>query len=71
MKQERNYNSIFSYAFVGALLFVASFAYVAVYYSNIVKFQLPYTTIASTLIVSAVAMLYKAVKNDRNRLEQV
>ncbi len=64
-------NDIFSYAFIGSLLFVAAFAYTMANLSNIVMLQLSYTLIAVTLTVSSISLLYRAVKHDKDRSGQI
>lgn len=71
MKQVRSNNSIFSYAFIGALLFVAALAFTFAYLSNIVTLELSYTGIAMILSIASVSLLYKAVRYDRERLREV
>jgi hypothetical protein len=72
MKHEvNNTNNIFSFALVGALLFVAALTYTLAFLSNIVMLELSYTMIAIVLAASSISLLYKAVKGDRNRLGQV
>jgi glucan phosphoethanolaminetransferase (alkaline phosphatase superfamily) len=65
------HNSIFSFTFAGALLFVAAFAFTMAYFSKLVMFELSYMCIAAALISSSASLIYKAVKNDRHRLGHV
>ncbi|MCD6011114.1 MAG: hypothetical protein K0Q79_976 [Flavipsychrobacter sp.] len=70
-REVKNNNSIFSYAFIGSLLFIAAFAYTLAYLSNIVMLELSYTAMATVLSVSSVSLLYKAAKNDRDRVKEI
>ncbi len=67
----KNSNAVFSYAFIGSLLFVAAFAFSMAYFSNILMFELSYITIAIALTVSSISLLIKAMQADKNRLPQL
>ncbi len=65
------HNNVFSFTFAGALLFVAAFAFTMAYFSKLVMFEFSYMAIAAALMASSVSLIYRAVKNDRYRLEHV
>ena len=64
----RKENNIFSYAFIGVLLFIAAGAFTLANISNIITFELSYTGVAMALTIAATSLLYKAIKRDRERL---
>ena len=70
MKQEINTdNNIFIYAFAGSLLFIASIVFVT---ANIAGLStLSYAIISIVLGMSSIALLSKAVKNDKERLNRL
>lgn len=71
MKQTINTdNYIFKYAFTGALLFVAAIVYVTANFNSIQMLELSYTLVASVLSISAVTLLYRAIKNDNARIKK-
>jgi len=66
-----NTNSIFRFIFIGALLFVAGLAFTMSYLSNIVLLELNYMVIAFVLFISSMYLLYKAAKEDKERLGRI
>jgi hypothetical protein len=71
MKQEintENNNTIFIYALIGALLFTAAFGFTIANFSGIASLSLTAMMVPCLLIVSSGSLLYKAIKRDRNRL---
>ncbi len=64
-------NNIFSYVFLGAILFVAAVAFTMLHLSNISTLQFPYVTAALMLATSSAYLLYQAAKHDKNRLSQL
>lgn len=65
--QENNSNSIFTYTFTGALLFIGA---IACMLAGIPTIELSYS-IGAILGISSLSLLYKAVKEDRERLRQL
>lgn len=63
-------NSIFIYTMAGVLLFIAAFGFTLANFSSIAMLRLSYTFIAFILGGSSVALLYKAIKQDKDRLRQ-
>ena len=70
-REVKNTNSIFSYALIGSLLFVAALAYTVAHITNITMFRTPYMATALLLGISSIALLIKAAKDDRNRLREI
>ena len=68
MTPEINENRIFSYAFGGALLFVATVAFLITNLKPVAMLEAPYTVVASLLGVLSFSLLYKAIKSDKYRL---
>jgi len=64
-------NRIFQYTFTGAVLFIATIVFVLSSISNITRLELPYTIIASILGASSVSLLYKAIKEDNDRMGSI
>ncbi len=70
-REIKNTNSIFSYAFIGSLLFVAALAYTFSNFSNILMFELSKTALALVLAIASVSLLFKAARDDRHRMREV
>jgi hypothetical protein len=68
---ENSNNNIFTYAFIGVLLFIAALGFVLAYFPSIITLKLSYTVIAFTLAGASVSLLYKAIKYDKKRLSGI
>lgn len=64
-------NKIFIYAIAGVLFFIAALGYALTNLSNIVTFELSSFVIVSTLSFLSFSLLFKAIKNDKNRFKEV
>jgi bacteriorhodopsin len=63
-------NSIFLFAFFGSLLFIAAIVLVVANLMDIPHLQLSNTLLAVIPGVTSVSLLYKAIKEDKNRLKK-
>jgi hypothetical protein len=63
-------NKLFIYAFTGVLLLIAAMAFALTNFSHIAMFERSSSLIVGILSFSAFSLLFKAIKNDRNRLNQ-
>lgn len=70
-REVKNTNSIFSYALIGSLLFVAALAYTVAHMSNIAMFRPPHMATAVGLGLASLSLLVKAAKDDRDRLREI
>lgn len=68
MKQQANNSNILLYAVAGVLLSIATFAITLINSSAATAAHFPKTLAVSILGVSAVSLLYKAIKDDHARL---
>ena len=66
--ERNNQNAIYAYAFLGALLLIATLCCIVVNVGNIVALQLPVVMGALLLGTSALALLYTAIKMDGYRI---
>ena len=62
-------NKLFIYAFTGVLLLIAAMAFLLTNFSHIAMLDLSSSLIAGTLSFTAFSLLFKAIKNDRHRLD--
>ena len=63
-------NTIFKYAFAGVIFFVAAIGFILTNFSSIVMLELSNIIVAGMLGIAALSLLYKAIKNDKERLRQ-
>jgi len=64
-------NRIFIYAFAGVIFFIAALGFVLNNFSGILTLQLSNVIVAGLLDVASLSLLYKAIKNDKERLRQI
>lgn len=70
MQQNRIDNSIFLYAVTGVLLFISALAFIVAYSSGLAVLEMSYNMAAFVLFATSMSFLYKAIKNDRDRLRE-
>ena len=63
-------NTIYTYAFLGVLLLIATVVCAVVSLGNILAFELPYVLVAATSGISGVSLLYSAIRMDKYRLRR-
>lgn len=63
-------NRLFIDALIGVLLLIAAMAFTMTNFSSIMMMKLSSSLIAGVLSFSSFSLLYKAIKNDRHRLDQ-
>jgi hypothetical protein len=62
-------NNIFTYAFIGAVLFSAAIGFTFFALSGIPGVELSYMIVAGILGFSSIFLLYKAIKSDQQRIK--
>ena len=78
MKQERTItdntvtdNTVFKYAFAGVLFFIAALGYVLTHFAGIISLELSTVIVGALLGLASVTLLYMAIKNDKERLQDI
>jgi hypothetical protein len=69
--EENTDNRIFKNAFAGVLLFISAFGFAITNFSKLEMLEGSSVMVVATLAAAALALLYKAVKNDRDRVGQI
>lgn len=61
-------NNVFTYAFMGALLFSAAIGFAISNLSDIAMFEISSIVITCILTITSLSFLYKAIRNDSRKL---
>ncbi len=63
-------NTIYTYAFLGVLLLIATVVCAVISLGNILAMELPYILVVSSTAVSGAMLLYSAIKMDKYRMRR-